>query len=269
MKKRLSMMMAMLFALICSIFADDKMYIMDFDIEPNETKEVDILLDNPDAQYRDVQFDLYLPAGITWMQDEYDDFLCENAARCTSNHSNAVSSIGENHYRCVLNSMKKAPLSGNSGAILTITLKASDGITAGTYTGYFRQVMLSKADGTGPTYEEFSFAITVKSSEQPVTVTANNQSMVYGDNVPTLTYKTEGADLNGNPKLTTTATKTSAVGTYPIKVEKGTVTNTLATYVDGTLTVTKAPLTITAKSCTIKQGEALPAFAATYNGFVV
>ena len=228
---------------------------------------MDILLDNPDAQYRDVQFDLYLPAGITWMQDEYDDFLCENAARCTSNHSNAVSSIGENHYRCVLNSMKKAPLSGNSGAILTITLKASDGINAGTYTGYFRQVMLSKADGTGPTYEEFSFAITVKSSEQPVTVTANNQSMVYGDNVPTLTYKTEGADLNGTPKLTTTATKTSAVGTYPIKVEKGTVTNTLATYVDGTLTVTKAPLTITAKSYTIKQGEALPAFAATYSGF--
>ena len=91
--------------------------------------------------------------------------------------------------------------------------------------------------------------------------------MVYGDNVPTLTYKTEGADLNGTPKLTTTAHKTSAVGTYPIKVEKGTVTNTLATYVDGTLTVTKAPLTITAKSYTIKQGEALPAFAATYSGF--
>jgi len=35
----------------------------------------------------------------------------------------------------------------------------------------------------------------------------------------------------------------------------------------GTLTITKAPLTITAKSFTIKQGEALPTFEATYEGF--
>ena len=267
MKKKMTMMAAMLFTLISSTFADDKMFITDFEIKPDETKVVDIQLTNPDAQYRDVQFDLYLPSGITWMQDEYEDFLCENAARCTSNHSNAVSSIEANHYRCVLNSMKKAPLSGNSGAILTITLKASKNLAAGNYKGYFRQVMLSKADGTGPTYDEFFFNITVKGTEQPVTITADNQSMVYGGNVPSLTYKTEGASLSGTPKLSTTATKTSAVGTYPIKVEKGTVTNTSVTFVDGTLTVTKAPLTITAKSYTIKQGEALPTFAATYSGF--
>lgn len=100
-----------------------------------------------------------------------------------------------------------------------------------------------------------------------VTITADTKSMVYGSIVPSLTYKAEGASLSGTPKLSTTATKTSAVGTYPIKVEKGTVTNTNVNFVNGTITITKAPLTITAKSYTIKQGEALPTFDATYEGF--
>ena len=99
-----------------------------------------------------------------------------------------------------------------------------------------------------------------------VTVTAENKTIVYGENLPTLTYKVENGTLNGTPSLSTTATKTSAVGTYPITVARGTVTNEY-TAVNGILSITKAPLTITAKSYTIKQGEALPIFAATYSGF--
>ena len=103
--------------------------------------------------------------------------------------------------------------------------------------------------------------------EQPVTITANDLTMVYGDEVPTLTYSSEGGELNGTPKLSTTATKKSPVGTYPIKVEQGTVTNTKATYVDGTLTITKAPLTIKAGTYTRKQGEVNPEFTLTYEGW--
>ncbi len=39
------------------------------------------------------------------------------------------------------------------------------------------------------------------------------------------------------------------------------------TYVAGTLTVTKAPLTISAGNYTKKQGDAMPQFAASYSGF--
>ena len=39
------------------------------------------------------------------------------------------------------------------------------------------------------------------------------------------------------------------------------------TYVAGTLTITKAPLTIAAGTYTKKQGEAMPEFALTYTGF--
>ena len=51
-------MMAALLAVTGSVFADDRLYIGDFEIQPGETKTVDVLLDNPGAEYRDLQFDL-------------------------------------------------------------------------------------------------------------------------------------------------------------------------------------------------------------------
>ena len=71
--------------------------------------------------------------------------------------------------------------------------------------------------------------------------------------MPELTYATEGGELNGTPKLSTTATKTSHVGTYPIKVERGTVANIQVTFVDGTLTITQAPLTVGVQDVTLLQ----------------
>ena len=140
----------------------DNLYIEDFEIEPGETNEVEILLDNPNAEYRDLQFDLYLPKGITVAQDEDEEFLVENGSRCTKKHTVGFS-YSDGHYVCMLYSTAKSPLTGNSGDILTITLKADENATPGAQKGYFRNVSLSKTDATGPTYDEFSFDITVKS----------------------------------------------------------------------------------------------------------
>ena len=57
------------------------------------------------------------------------------------------------------------------------------------------------------------------------------------------------------------------MGTYDIVVAQGSITNREVTYVYGTLTITKAPLTITAKDYTIKQGKPLPTFEVEYSGF--
>jgi hypothetical protein len=63
------------------------------------------------------------------------------------------------------------------------------------------------------------------------------------------------------------ATATSPVGTYDIIVKKGSVLNDEVTYVNGTLTITKAPLKIKAGNYTKKQGEENPEFTLTYEGF--
>ena len=150
----------------------DKLYFEDFEIEPGEEKEVNILLDNPGAEYRDLQFDLYLPEGITVVQDEDDEFMVDKGDRCTKKHTIGFS-YTDGHYVCMLYSTAKNPLSGNSGDILTITLKADGNVAPGAKTGSFRNVSLSKTDATGPTYDEFSFGITVKGADGIADLDAN------------------------------------------------------------------------------------------------
>ncbi len=101
----------------------------------------------------------------------------------------------------------------------------------------------------------------------PATVKVIDVTMTYGDPVPQLTYTKEGGDLRGTPELKTTATSTSPVGSYPITANKGTVANQKVTYVNGTLTINKAPLTIKAGTYTKQQGMDNPEFKLTYEGF--
>ena len=87
------------------------------------------------------------------------------------------------------------------------------------------------------------------------------------DALPIYGYISTGAALSGTPSISCSATAASPVGTYTITVSKGSVTNKYDSYVNGTLTINKAPLTVTAKNYIIKQGESLPTFEATYSGF--
>ena len=97
-------------------------------------------------------------------------------------------------------------------------------------------------------------------------VTANSYTREYGDENPSFEWTEVGLPLDGTPTISCSATKTSAPDNYDIVITRGTETNTDVTYVNGTLTVTKAPLTITANNYTIKEGDALPAFDAVFTG---
>ena len=99
-----------------------------------------------------------------------------------------------------------------------------------------------------------------------VTVTARSYSREYGESNPTFEYDVEGT-LKGQPAISCAATTSSPVGAYPIVVSQGSVSNRTFTGVNGTLTITQAPLTVTARSYTIKQNEPLPQFAYDYAGF--
>lgn len=118
-----------------------------------------------------------------------------------------------------------------------------------------------------PYWSNFTNIIDPADSEEPVTIMANSYTIQYGNPLPTFGYTTEGAELQGTPSFTCDANQNSPVGTYIIKVEKGDVTNGKVTFVDGTLTITKAPLTIKAGNYTKKQGEDNPEFILTYEGF--
>ena len=154
---------------------------------------------------------------------------------------------------------------GETGAVLTqkpmLTTTATSDSAPGTY-----EITVSGAEAQNYDITYISGTLTI-TAIVPVTVTAKSYTREYGDANPTFEYTSEGATLNGTPTITCAATAASPVGTYPIVVGEGSVKNNHVTYVDGTLTITKAPLTIRGGSYTIKLGDPLPTFTATYDGF--
>jgi len=109
-------------------------------------------------------------------------------------------------------------------------------------------------------------------------VTAYGQSKVYGAALPALTYAyagfvngdTAAKATSGVPTLSTTATVSSAVGTYPINVGSGTLTaaNYSLKLKPGILTITQALLYVTADSASKVYGAAMPSFYVIFAGFL-
>ncbi|HTP05393.1 MAG TPA: Ig-like domain repeat protein, partial [Nitrospirota bacterium] len=91
-----------------------------------------------------------------------------------------------------------------------------------------------------------------------LTVAANNSSKFYNTDNPTFTASYSGlvngdtpAVLSGAPSLTTTATTSSVVGTYPITAAAGSLSASnysISNFVNGTLTVTPALTTTSVTS---------------------
>ncbi|OOQ57316.1 MBG domain-containing protein [Mucilaginibacter pedocola] len=105
-------------------------------------------------------------------------------------------------------------------------------------------------------------------------ITAANQTKVYGEVNPALTFTYTGFKnsetatvLTTQPIISTTATTTSAVGNYPITVKGASSANYTISYVAGTLTVNPAALTVTAPNLNKTYGSANPALTVTYSGF--
>ena len=236
------------------------------EVEKGATEMVLPVLMTNEEKLTGFQCDLYLPEGFSVATDEYGDYLIDLARTTAKRHSLATREMSDGALRIVLSSMTNATFSGNSGAVLNLTVAIDDNVSAGSYTVSLKNIVLTDPQAARYTAGDVSGTITVK-DEQPVTVTALDLTMVYGDDVPALAYTTEGAELNGVPSLSCEATSSSPVGTYPIVVSQGTIENKKVTYVNGTLTITKAPLKVTANSFTITQGDALPTFTASYKGF--
>ncbi|UXX80827.1 Ig-like domain-containing protein [Reichenbachiella carrageenanivorans] len=87
-------------------------------------------------------------------------------------------------------------------------------------------------------------------SKAPLTITATDKSMVFGESLPELTMSYsgfvngEGASSITLPTVATAATGASDAGTYHIELAGGAADNYSMTLIDGVLTVEKATATI-------------------------
>lgn len=112
-------------------------------------------------------------------------------------------------------------------------------------------------------------------AKKALTATAKDKGRVYGSDNPTFDFTYSGfvAGEDENvldllPVASTAAVLSSNVGTYAITASDVSDNNYNVTTTDGTLTITKAALTITARDETRKVGTPNPTFVALYSGFV-
>ena len=116
---------------------------------------------------------------------------------------------------------------------------------------------------------------TLNVTKAPIIVVAEDKERIYGDENPRFTRLYKGFKLNDTensaftvfPKTTCAATKTSDFGKYAIVVEGGVARNyEIVKYDNGTLSVTKAPLKLTANDKSRLYYETNPQFDFTLTG---
>ena len=118
--------------------------------------------------------------------------------------------------------------------------------------------------------------VTVNPAPLTITPVTSSSSMTYGGTPPTITASYKGfvngqtaSNLTTQPTCSTTATKTSSVGSYSTTCMGAVDANYMITYATGpTVTVNPAPLTIKASSATVAYGSTIPPITASYSGFV-
>jgi len=155
---------------------------------------------------------------------------------------------------------------GVSPITLTATASSGLGVSYGvsgpgsvsgstlTVTGAGSIVITASQTGNGNWGAATPVPETLTVAKASLTITASNASKSYGAANPAFSYTPSGfvngdssAVLSGSPSLTTTATVSSVVGTYPITAAAGTLSaaNYSFVFAAGTLTVNKTNTTVT------------------------
>ena len=196
MKKTIILFAAMVVAL-CGA-ATDRFYIQDFTIAPGDTCTVNIMLDNEIA-YTAFQSDLYLPDGLTAMNFALID-------RKSTNHSFTATVLPDGGIRLLSYSLNLKTYSGNSGALVTFDVIASEDFE-GPVEITLRSSLFTTEAGIEVPFDDESCTVTLKptvivgdvNGDGNVTisdVTALIDLLLGGDIIDN-----EAADVNGDDNV--------------------------------------------------------------------
>jgi len=150
----------------------------------------------------------------------------------------------------------------------TVNTTAAVGSDVGTYP-------ISASGGVAKNYtiEYEEGELTVNKASLSIQVMDANK--VYGNDNPTFQLVYSGLKngeteptWDSKPQFTTSATKQSGAGTYPVTVKCTPKNYNVTSNIQGTLTISKAPLTIKANNASMDYCGTMPSYTYTYSGFV-
>ncbi len=164
-------------------------------------------------------------------------------------------------------------VNGDTAASLTAPPILATTATAASHVGAYP---ITAGAASSPDYTIAYAGGTLTVTPALLTVTADDRTRLYGQANPALTYTLTGfangdtsAVVTGTATLSTTATAASPVGTYPITVGLGILSAADYAFaaVNGTLTVNRAHLTVSADNKTRVFGDVNPALTYILSGF--
>ena len=194
-----------------------------------------------------------------------------NKAPLTVIANNATKIYGDNNPQFTLNysGLKNNETSPEMINAFNITTTASKTSNVGEY-----DIIVS--GGEVKNYEVTNYTSGKLSiTKATLVLTANNATKVYGDANPSFDFSCMGLKNNDvkdeifitNPTISCSVTNSSNTGSYDITINGGETYNYEITYYKkGTLTITKAPLTLVANNYTRLYGDENPTFEYTCLG---
>ena len=222
--------------------------------------------------------------GVTPVQGTGNGFLYAVAPTITPGLTGTVSKVYDTTTTAPLTAANFTPTTGLDGDVITMTGTGAydNPNVAGsptklvTASGISATITSSVTEGSKPVYG-YTLTSTTASANigeitpAPLTITGNTASSVYTAAAQTNGFTTSG--LLGSDSVTGIATLASGtnVGTYNDNLTSATGTglsNYTIGYVNGSLTITPAPLTITANDASRPVNTPNPQFTASYAGFV-
>ena len=152
------------------------------------------------------------------------------------------------------------------GSALTCTTDAASSSPVGSYA--------TQCSGAADANYAISYANgTTTITPAPLSITASSGTMTYGGAVPAITPGISGLQNGDNPSVLgagltcgTTATSSSSVGSYASTCSGAVDDNYAISYVNGSVTMTPAPLSITASSGTMTYGGSVPTITPIVSG---
>lgn len=127
-----------------------------------KTVTLPILMNN-EQQITGLQFDLYLPEGITVAKKANGKNDITVADRMEEGYSLSNNSMDDGSVRVTGLSMESTPFTGNSGAIVNVELQVDESVAEGNYQIQVKNIILSDVNGVAHMPATASCELTVMS----------------------------------------------------------------------------------------------------------
>ena len=143
--------------------------VSDVSMTIGENQSLEIMLDNESTNLMGWQCDISLPEGLTLELKTNGKPVATLGDRFTkTGHTISSSCLANGDYRFIATSMDGEAISGTSGTLFSVTLKADASLTPGTkLTATVKNIEFNTQDNRKISLEDFAFSVTITGGDTP------------------------------------------------------------------------------------------------------